>query len=103
MRRKKREKKIKEETYSLDYTMIVWLNEHLKVYRECADKCIDLEYHKYEYKGKERPFKWFVDRLIGITEILKVESIYFPPTERTGKLIDEMYDILKLVHFSLWW
>lgn len=45
--KKKEEKILKEETYSLDYTLIKWLDRHIKAYYNCANKVIDMSYNEY--------------------------------------------------------
>ena len=39
---KSKKKKLKEECWSLDYSFIVWLNQHLKVYLQDAQKIVNL-------------------------------------------------------------
>lgn len=102
--KKKEEKILKEETYSLDYTLIKWLNKHLKAYYDYANKIIDLSYYEYEYNRKEYSLEQIVKRLIDITGMLSNEDYYFGEDGGTlAELKDEMYDLLKLVHFELWW
>lgn len=106
---KKKEKKIlKEECWSLDFQLVKWLNEHLKVYLEDADKNVDLEFYKFKYKRKDYTQKELIERLITITGTLlgDIDNDYWDMTftsEKMLKLVDEMYDLLKLVHFALWW
>ncbi len=100
--KKKEEKILKEETYSLDYTLIKWLNKHLKAYYDYANKVIDMTYHKYKYKGKTYTLEQIVKKLIDITGALSNEDYYFGEDGATlVELKNEMYDLLKLVHFGL--
>lgn len=102
--KKKEEKILKEETYSLDYTLIKWLNKHLKAYYDYANKIIDLSYYEYEYNRKKYSPEQIIKRLIDITDMLSNEDYYFGEDGATlVELKDEMYDLLKLVHFGLWW
>ena len=97
---KTKKQKIMEECWNLNYELIKWLNEHLKVYLEDADKNVDLEFHKYKYKRKTYTQKELIERLITITDTLISGFVW---TFENVKLVNEMYDILKLIHFSLWW
>jgi len=105
---KKKEKQLlKEECWSLDHSLILWLNEHLKVYLEDAGKMVDLEFHKIKYGRKTYTQKELIERLIVITNILSDENAYYGYDEHMKdtivSLTNEMYDILKVVHFYLWW
>ena len=110
MLKKKRLKKIKEECWNLDYHLVVWLNEHLKVYNE--DNNVDTYYEEFNYKGKKITFQEVLDRLIDITDWLLTCSAYdyMRDVEQNNGNVkeinskkDEMYDLLKLVHWQLWW
>lgn len=102
--KKKEEKMLKEDTYSLDYTLTKWLNIRLKAYLNYASKYVDLEYYKYKYKNKEYTQLEILNRLIEITDTLVDESFYWGiESKKAMKLIDEMYDLLKIIHFALWW
>ena len=46
-------KKISEECWDLDSAFLKWLKEHLIVYLKEASKVVDLNWHKFQYKGEE--------------------------------------------------
>ena len=94
---------LKKECWSLDYSLILWLNTHLKMYLNEASTMVDLEYHKITYKKKKYTQKEVIKRLIQITDALSNEDLYFGYGDDCVELKDEMYDLLKLIHFSLWW
>ena len=97
-------KKLKQETYSLDYSLIEWLNEHLKIYLKETEGIIDLTFHKFTYKKQEYTQIEIVNRLIEITDYLLDDDNYFWGNDKEKKrLVKEMYDLLKLIHFYLWW
>ena len=97
-------KKLKQETYSLDYSLIEWLNEHLKIYLKETEGIIDLTFHKFTYKKQEYTQIEIVNRLIEITDYLLDDDNYFWGNDKEKeRLVKEMYDLLKLVHFYLWW
>ena len=109
--RKRKNKKISEECFNLNYELIKWLNEHLKVYLEEANKIVNLEYDKYKYRGKECNFKELLEKLINITDNLLIDDEYvswnyeenIKIAKRQEALKNSMYDILKLIHWGLWW
>lgn len=98
-------KKLKQECWNLDFELIKWLNEHLKIYKEDASKIVDLEYKKYKYKKVKYTQLDIINRLIDLTDYLLM-NYYVGSIEETESMIkakDEMYDLLKLVHWDLWW
>ena len=92
---------LKEECWNLDLALVKWLNEHLKFFKEEVNGIINLEYHTYIYNGKEYTQLQIIDRLIELTK--ELQDINFSIPIDKGKMKDEMYDLLKLVHFDLWW
>ena len=97
-------KKLKQETYVLDYSLIKWLNEHLKIYLKETEGIIDLTFHKFTYKKQEYTQLEIVNRLIEITDYLSEQDEYYLNMDKQKeRLVKEMYDLLKLIHFYLWW
>ncbi len=41
------------ETWDMDRTFYLWLYEHLRMYEEVASDIVDLNYHKFSFKGKK--------------------------------------------------
>lgn len=99
-----KKKKISRECWNLDYELIKWLNEHLKVYKEEASKIVDLKFYKFTYNKKEYTQLQILNRLIEITNYL-LDIDYFGDcnVELVNKIKNEMYDLLKEVHWQLWW
>ena len=100
-------KKLRQECWNLDYEFIKWLNEHLKIYKDEASKVVDLEFKKYKYEKKNLEYSQLgiINRLIDLTEYLLMNYYNYQSMEAEAmiKAKDEMYDLLKLVHFDLWW
>ena len=98
-------KKFIEETYNVDYELIKWLNEHLKMYLEIAGKKIDLDYHKFNFRGKEYTQRELILKLIADTDYLLLDywENVFSNSSKMEKAKNEMYSILMLIHWSLWW
>lgn len=96
-------KKLKEECWSLDYTLVLWLNEHLKIYLKDADKIIDLDYYKFDYDNDTYTLKDVIERLIDITDYLKDHYYDWDNLKVLQSNIEQMYDLMKMIHFYLWW
>lgn len=101
---------IGEECWSLDYELIKWLNTHIKVYVNDSQNIVQLDYYKFKYKGKTYTYEQLLHRLIDDTEFLLKEGFYsgdYARDEKTDReslsRVREIYDILKLIHFYLWW
>ena len=91
-----------DECWNLDYSFIEWLNKHLKVYKKDASRIVDLEYHKFTYKRKKYTQLQLIDKLIELTdEYIKMKHEDW--LEDGSKYIDEIFDIFKLIYWSLWW
>ena len=107
MFKKKKDKELSVECWNIDYEIIKWLNTHLKIYVE--DCNIDLDFEKFTYKGKVKTYREILNRLIDITETLYNNGNYIWEDmnnltfKEINSLKDEMYDLLKLVHWQLWW
>jgi len=102
---KTKKRKLQEECWSLDYHIVKWLNEHLKVYLKDANDFVDLTVHRFEYHNHEYTELKLLEVLIEVTDkLLDYYDDGFVNYELKGnKLKDEMYDILKILHFTLWW
>ena len=107
---KTRKRRIKEECWNLDYELIKWLNEHLATYLKDSEGTIDLTYYKYIYKKKEYNLKELCEIILEDTAYLLNSEAYWVNTEspyNDYKEIeykkDEMYDLLKMIHWHLWW
>lgn len=112
MFKKKKNNDLKVECWNLDYHLVVWLNKHLKQYLEDASRIVDLDFEKFHYKGKEITFREALIMLINDTDWLLTCSAYdyMRDVEQNNGNVkeinskkDEMYDLLKLVHWQLWW
>lgn len=93
-------KTIKKECWNLDYNLTKWLNEHLKIYKKDASEIVDLEFHKFNYKNKEYTQLQIIDKLIDITDYLLTDV---DSATKMEEYKNEMYDLLKLIHWTLWW
>ena len=94
-----------DETWCLDYYFVKWLRAHLKKYLEDAGKVVDLEFHKFEYKGQERTLYYLVARMIHLcTKLLKnYDNWEFDEQTMIKETKNELLDIFKLTFFYLGW
>jgi len=101
----KKNKKLREECWNIDYSFIHWLNGHLKIFKEDAGQVIDLEYHRISYKDEKYSLLELVDKMITLTDYLKNENnYYFPENEEdTINKTNELLDLFKASFFYLWW
>lgn len=102
---KTKKKSIQEECWCLDYHIVKWLNEHLKIYLKDANGFVDLTVNKFEYRNHEYTELKLLEVLIEVTDRLLdcYDDGLVGCVLEANKLKDAMYDILKILHFTLWW
>ena len=94
-----------DETWTIDFYFVKWLREHVKKYLEQAGKVVDLEFHKFEYKGQERTLYYLITRMIHLcSKLLKqYDNWEFDKQTMIEETKNELLDIFKLTFFYLWW
>lgn len=95
-----------DETWNLDYEFIKWVNSRFKKYKEKASKIVDLEFHRFEYEGKEYTQLQLIDRVIELTDEMLTDEYWgliYTDAERLEKIKDEVFDIFKLIYGVMWW
>lgn len=100
---KTKKKKLIEETYDLNYSFILWLNEHLKVYKEHASKIIDLTYHKIKIDDTEYNLEEALDVMIRTSNRLLDEDYYDPFDKNYQKDVDTLLKFFTKSFDLLWW
>ena len=104
MRKKKlrniQKRRIAKECWSLDVAFIDWLNTRLKVYKHDASKIVKLDFHKFDYEGKEWTQIELIDKLIHLTDEIKNIDI---PDEKYILLLNQACDIWKIILPAMWW
>ena len=92
-----------DECWDLRYSFIKWFNEHLKVYKRDANKIVDLEYHKYIYKGKQYTQLELINILIESTDkcLLIYGDLDF--LNQFSQLKDDIFEISNLIFWDMWW
>ena len=90
-----------DETWHLNYDFIKWANSRFKKYKEKASKIVDLEFHRFEYEGKEYTQLELIDKVI------KLSNEYIDAgllsEDKLNLVKDEIFDIFKLIFWTMWW
>lgn len=86
------------ETWSLDYTLALFMYQRLLMYKEL--NCIDTDFHKYEYENKTITYTECLDRMI---EGFKIKILINLPNEEQYKKICDAYKLIGVCHNELWW
>lgn len=90
-----------DETWNLDYEFIKWVNSRFKKYKEEAGKIVDLEFHKFQYEGKEYTQLELIDKVIKLSNEYIDTNLLFE--DKLGSIKDEIFDIFKLIFWTMWW
>ena len=94
------------ETWSLDYVFYMWLYERLKMFVEIGGQVVDLNYHKFDFKGKEYTqlelINMMIERLESYFKKFKKEDL-FVSSEEEYEPIKEIGEIWALVLPAMWW
>lgn len=99
--------KLREECWNIDYSFLLWINEHFKMYLEEAGNIVDLEDYTYDYKGKIITQKDAINIIINDTNwLIKVYYDYSVKEEfkeEFANAIDEVFEVFHLVYYNMWW
>ena len=98
-----KKKKISKECWNLNYSFILWLKERLPVYVEEASKVVNLEYHKFNFRGEEYTQLQLINKMIELVNYLTEDEKYFNLTQESSEKTEELLEIFKLVFTTLWW
>jgi hypothetical protein len=90
-----------DETWNLDYEFIKWVNSRFKKYKEKVSKIVDLEFHRFEYEGKEYTQLELIDKVIKLSnEYIDTNLL---SEDKLNSIKDEIFDIFKLIFWTMWW
>lgn len=95
------------ETFSLDYTFLLWAYERLMMFNEV--NIIDTSYHKFEYEDKEMTLQDCIDFIINVFkyELTKDDVKNFELTMDERLLLHKRYEdslkIFAMILPYLWW
>ena len=90
------------ETWCLYHSFYAWLYERLRMYVDVCDDVIDLNFHKFDFKGKE------YTQLELINMILERLKYYFSDdyddfNVEDARYIHEIGEIWAIILFAMWW
>ena len=91
------------ETWSLDYVFYMWLYERLKMFVEIGGQVVDLNYHKFDFKGKEYTQLELINMMIERLESYFKKEDLFVSSEEEYEPIKEIGEIWALVLPAMWW
>lgn len=91
------------ETWSLDYVFYMWLYERLKMFVEIGGQVVDLNFHKFDFKGKEYTQLELINMIIERLEYYFKREDLFVSSEEEYEPIKEIGEIWALVLPAMWW
>lgn len=105
------------ETWSLDTVFYMWLYERLKMFVEIGGQVVDLNFHKFNFKGKEYTQLELINMMIErleyffnedardskINEYRKQGMGIFEADNKAYEPIKEIGEIWALVLPAMWW
>lgn len=91
------------ETWSLDHVFYMWLYERLKMFVEIGGQVVDLNYHKFDFKGKEYTQLELINMMIERLESYFKKEDLFVSSEEEYEPIKEIGEIWALVLPAMWW
>lgn len=105
------------ETWSLDYVFYMWLYERLKMFVEIGGQVVDLNFHKFDFKGKEYTQLELINMMIErleyffnedardskIDEYRKQGMGIVEADNKAHEPIKEIGEIWALVLPAMWW
>lgn len=94
-----KKKRIRRDCWDLDYAFYQWLRERLPVYLKDASKFIDLEYHKFEFRGKEYTQKELIERMIYLLRASNFNTLIDDDWDKWK----EVLEIWAIIAPAMWW
>ena len=91
------------DTWNMDHTIILWMYERLKFFREQTP--VNLDFHRFEIDGEELTQAQCIDRMIEDCKIC-ILADYVPfgeEFEKTNAAKDDLFKVWSAVHFAMWW
>lgn len=87
------------ETWDLDVAFAQLIYERLMMYKEIGGKVVDLTFYKFEYNEKQYTELELIDIMIEDCKLAMKSRIKIEHSD----IMEEVYEILKLCHKTLWW
>ena len=92
-----------DETWNLDCEFIKWVNSRFKKYKEQTSEIVDLEYHEFIYKRKKYTQLELIDKVIELSDSLLNNYWVWEDYFDREKIVNEIFDIFKLIFWTMWW
>lgn len=90
------------ETWDLQHAFYLWLYERLMKYVESASPIVNLEYHKFEFKGKEYTQIEMIDMMLERLRFV-FSSSYVDFEPESIEKAREIGEIWAIVLPAMWW
>lgn len=88
------------ETWSLDWALTEWIYTRFKMYKEFAGDIVDLNWHKFDYEGKQITQGEAINTIIKACEkVLKSDGVW----DDDGTLPKNIYVLLGEIMPAMWW
>ena len=89
------------ETWSLDYTFIIWVYERFNMYKDKAGDIVDLDYHKFTIDGIEYTQREIIDKILDICEFIMKADVWI--TKNYEEKYNELLMLFGKVIHTMWW
>lgn len=93
-----KKRRISRDCWSLDYAFFKWLEERLPVYLKEGGAFVDLEFYKFDHRGKEYTQKELIERMIHLLDTKKGDDL-----EKEFEKEKEILEIWAMVAPAMWW
>lgn len=90
------------ETWDLDHTFFIWLYERLRMYQDTASEIIDLNYHKFTFKGEEFTQGELIDKMLERLRFYFSDK-YDDWDKDNIAYVKEVAEIWAVVLPAMWW
>lgn len=103
--KEKKISKITKDTWNLDHAFLKWLKPRLKCYYQDASKIIDLEQHKFTFRGATLTQKQIIERMNEILKKYNDRNFYYFSDDATESenYLTELLELWSLVFPTMWW
>lgn len=91
------------ETWDLDGLSVRWLYCHLMMYKEKASEIVNLEYHKFEFQGKEYTQLEAIDFIIDSLKMYILTDLWSPDAEIAINKAKDAFALYGIILPSMWW
>lgn len=85
------------ETYGLDFTYAIWLYSRVKMFKDVAEKVVDLSYHKFTIDEKEYTQIEVIDQILENTEI------YLTSSDLNADKLVKAAELFAKILPAMWW